>query len=320
MKILFLHGWHSVPGGVKPTFLRDAGHEVINPPLDDGDFAAAVRTAQAEYDRHRPGVIVGSSRGGAVAMNINSGTTPLVLLCPAWKRWGTVTTLKPNSVILHSLSDEVVPFEDSVELITRSGRPSQCLIEVGTDHRLAEPEPLQRMLQACEESARCVEVTVFYLEMREFPSQAVPPPRSGLEMVRVPSPTVQCYRSLYDAVGRDYHWRSRRVMSDETLRELLDDPGVEVHVLQASGSAAGFAELDFREPADVELVQFGLLPEFIGQGLGTWFLRQVIERVRVHGPRRLWLHTCTLDHPAARTLYRKAGFVEFRTELIRREL
>ncbi|QDV45284.1 hypothetical protein Enr13x_51600 [Stieleria neptunia] len=102
MKILFLHGWNSVVGGVKPTFLKDAGHEVINPALDDDDFDAAVRTAQAEYNRHPPDVVVGSSRGGAVAMNIQSESTPLVLLCPAWKNWGRATTIKPNTIILHS--------------------------------------------------------------------------------------------------------------------------------------------------------------------------------------------------------------------------
>lgn len=109
MKILFLHGWHSVPGGVKPTYLKDHGHEVINPTLNDDDFDAAVHTAQAEYDQHQPDVVIGSSRGGAVALNINPRDTPLVLLCPAWKNWGTVKTLKPNSVILHSHNDDVIP-------------------------------------------------------------------------------------------------------------------------------------------------------------------------------------------------------------------
>ena len=85
-EILFLHGWQSTPGGIKPTYLKDHGHEVLNPALPDDDFDAAVRIAQAEFDRHQPDVVVGSSRGGAVAMNINSGSTPLVLLCPAWKR------------------------------------------------------------------------------------------------------------------------------------------------------------------------------------------------------------------------------------------
>jgi len=113
MKILFLHGWHSVAGGVKPTYMKDSGHEVLNPALDDDDFDLAVRTAQAEYDQQHPDIIVGSSRGGAVAMNIKSGKTPLVLLCPAWKNWGAATKLKPNSVILHSRQDEVIPFADS---------------------------------------------------------------------------------------------------------------------------------------------------------------------------------------------------------------
>lgn len=66
MRILFLHGWQSVPGGVKPTYLAQHGHEVINPKLPDDDMEEAVHIAQAEFDQHRPQVVVGSSRGGAV--------------------------------------------------------------------------------------------------------------------------------------------------------------------------------------------------------------------------------------------------------------
>lgn len=147
MKILFLHGWHSVPGGVKPTYLKDHGHEVINPTLDDDDFTLAVRIAQAEFDRHQPLVVVGSSRGGAVAMNIDSGQAKLVLLCPAWKKYGPARTVKPNTVILHSRADDVVPFADSEELAQSSGA---TLIEIGSDHRLADPDPLAAMFRACE--------------------------------------------------------------------------------------------------------------------------------------------------------------------------
>ena len=147
MKILFLHGWQSVPGGVKPTYLATHGHEVINPKLPDEDFEQAVRIAQAEFDQHQPQVVVGSSRGGAVAMNIKSGSAKLVLLCPAWKKWGTAKTVRPDTVILHSRADDVVPFVDSEELAKNS---EATLIEVGTDHRLADPEPLAAMLTACE--------------------------------------------------------------------------------------------------------------------------------------------------------------------------
>jgi alpha-beta hydrolase superfamily lysophospholipase len=153
MRILFLHGWQSVPGGVKPTYLKEHGHEVINPKLPDDDFDKAVRIAQAEFDRHRPDVVVGSSRGGAVAMNIASGQARLVLICPAWKKYGPAGTVKPGTAILHSRADDVVPFADSEELVRNSGLPAGTLIEVGTDHRLADPEPLAAMLRACAGAA-----------------------------------------------------------------------------------------------------------------------------------------------------------------------
>ena len=123
MQLLFLHGWHSTPGGLKPAYLTDHGHTVLNPQLPDDDFEESVRIAQAEYDNHHPDVVVGSSRGGAVAININSQATPLVLLCPGWKTWGTATTVKPNTTILHSRSDDVVPFAHSEELVKNSGLP-----------------------------------------------------------------------------------------------------------------------------------------------------------------------------------------------------
>jgi len=150
MKILFLHGWQSTPGGVKPTYLKDHGHEVLNPALPDNDFDAAVRIAQAEFDQHRPDVVVGSSRGGAVAMNINSGSTPPVLLCPAWKKWGTARTVKPGTIILHSGADDVVPFADSVELMRNSKLPPESLVEVGSDHWLADPDSLKAMLEVVQ--------------------------------------------------------------------------------------------------------------------------------------------------------------------------
>ncbi len=134
----------------KPASKTSRCHEVLNPALPDDDFEAAVAIAQAEFDKHQPDVVVGSSRGGAVAMNINAGDTPLVLLCPAWKRWGTVTTVKPSTVILHSRADETLPFADSQELLRNSGLPESALIVVGTDHRLADPEPLKAMLEAVE--------------------------------------------------------------------------------------------------------------------------------------------------------------------------
>ena len=145
--ILFLHGWHSLPGGVKPTYLKKHGHTVINPALKDDDFPAALATAQSAFDKHKPEVVVCPSRGGAVARNIDRGDAKLVLLCPAWKKYGKVKTVKADTVILHSRADDVIPFADSEELAKISGA---TLIEVGNDHRLADPEPLKRMLRECD--------------------------------------------------------------------------------------------------------------------------------------------------------------------------
>ncbi len=153
MKVLFLNGWQSVPGGVKPTFLARHGHEVVNPKLPDDDFEEAVRIAQAEFDRHQPQAVVGSSRGGAVAMNLDSGDTPLVLLCPAWQKYGTASAVKENTTILHARADDVVPFADSEELVRDSGLPASALVELGDDHRLADLEPLRKMLEAADARA-----------------------------------------------------------------------------------------------------------------------------------------------------------------------
>lgn len=150
MKILYLHGWNSVIGGVKPTYLRSHGHDVHEPVLDHEDFQAALRTAQMAFDEHRPDIVVGSSRGGAVAMNIDSNIARVVLICPAWRKWGVAKTVKPGTQILHSRADDVVPFENSVELMANSGLPECALIEVGHDHRLADPEPLEALVRAVE--------------------------------------------------------------------------------------------------------------------------------------------------------------------------
>ncbi len=143
--VLFLHGLHSTPGGVKPTYLRECGFNVLNPHLPDEDFDESVRIAQEIYDDYRPTTVIGSSRGGAVAVNLEADEAKLILLCPAWKHYGDATTVKPGTVIIHSRGDEVVPYSDSEELVRNSGLPGSTLLNIGADHRLAEREPLEAM-------------------------------------------------------------------------------------------------------------------------------------------------------------------------------
>jgi len=161
--------------------------------------------------------------------------------------------------------------------------------------------------------------TVYYLEMLSPSQRVVAAPRDDLTVLFAHTISVDYYRFLYDAVGGDYNWMSRRKLSDEALAEIIQDPPDETHVLYVDGSPAGFAELNRRQPNEIELIQFGLFPGFIGQGLGKWFLQWTIDKAWSYAPNRVWLHTCTFDHPAAFPNYKQAGFDLYKEETIQQE-
>lgn len=153
MKVLFLHGYGSQPGGLKPGYLRDHGHEVVNPALPSEDFDRSVEIAQEAFDRARPDVVVGSSRGGAVALNMHTADVPRVLIAPAWKKWGKATTVNPPVTVLHSPHDELVPIDDSRELLSDSGLPEAHLLVGGEDHTMSDERALAMLLAAIEKAA-----------------------------------------------------------------------------------------------------------------------------------------------------------------------
>ncbi len=156
---------------------------------------------------------------------------------------------------------------------------------------------------------RQVDTLVTYLEMTVPPAPPpMAPPRPGLEVRLARRPTTSFYRYLYWTIGEDWTWVVRRLLTDDELRAILEDPAVEVNVLWVDGVPAGYAELDRRQPPDIELAYFGLLPEFIGQGLGRWLLDWTIRHAWRARPRRLWVHTCDLDHPRAVGVYQNSGF------------
>jgi GNAT superfamily N-acetyltransferase len=153
---------------------------------------------------------------------------------------------------------------------------------------------------------------VTYLEMTAPPAgPPVPAPMALVEIRRVPRPRVVFYRQLYEAVGTPWMWTERRCLGDDALAAILDDPRVEVDLLRVAGVPAGYVELDRRAPPDTELAYLGLTPAFIGLGLGRHLLDWAIRRAWRAGPRRLWVHTCDLDHPGALATYRRAGFRVF---------
>ena len=158
-----------------------------------------------------------------------------------------------------------------------------------------------------------IETTITYLEMKAEPRLHVPPPSSvKMMLMRAEKPSLGFYRYLYGAVGRDFHWLDRSTLTDQELATILDDPRVEVWVLYVAGQPAGFFEVDVRQsPGHVELMYFGLLPEWHGRGLGKWLLAEAIRACWSHRPERVIVETCTLDGPAALPLYQKMGFVPY---------
>ena len=148
MKVLFLHGLESKPGGRKAKFLQDKGHTVLNPALPREPFDIAVKIAQDVINYENPDIVVGSSRGGAVAMAADTRDCKVVLIAPAWKRFGVSKNLKPGTVILHSETDDVVPFDDTQELF-RSNSGTE-VIACQDNHRMSSEETLQKILETLE--------------------------------------------------------------------------------------------------------------------------------------------------------------------------
>ncbi len=168
-----------------------------------------------------------------------------------------------------------------------------------------------------------IETVVTYLEMTAPPSHAkLPPGLVKLALLRAEQPTVSFYRYLYDAVGGAWSWVDRKRLSDDELAAIIHDDAVEIYVLYLAGVPAGYAELDLRKKPEIELAYMGLVPEAIGKGLGPYLLDRVIRRAWQESPTRLWVHTCTLDHPKALALYQRFGFKPYmqRTEYLDPEL
>ncbi len=163
-----------------------------------------------------------------------------------------------------------------------------------------------------------IETTVTYLEMRAPPQRpARPTPMKRLAILRAEPPTVSFYRYLYERIGALWNWTERRLLDDEALAAIIGDERVEIYVLYVAGVPAGYAELDRRIEGEVEIAYFGLLPEFVGRGLGAYFLDWAVAAAWTRGPERVWLHTCDLDHPRALSVYQRAGFVPYRQQIER---
>ena len=157
---------------------------------------------------------------------------------------------------------------------------------------------------------------VTFLEMNE--RREVDIPSSNLKLRRIKSPGVDAYRELFRLVGAPWLWFSRLVMGDAALAAIIADSQVELFAVQDEQDRdVGMLELDFRQTGECELAFVGLTPELSGKGHGRWLLSEATSRAWRDGVNRVHVHTCSLDHPAALSAYRRAGFIPFKRAIER---
>jgi len=149
------------------------------------------------------------------------------------------------------------------------------------------------------------------LEMRERPKPR-PLPASPLRLTAWRDPTPDGYRTLFRRVGARWLWFSRLMLSDDALLAIIRDPAIHIYaVVDRGGIEIGMLELDFRVAGECEIGFFGLVPELTGKGHGDWLMAQALALGWRGDVRRMWVHTCTLDHPGALGFYRRNGFAPF---------
>ena len=132
--------------------------------------------------------------------------------------------------------------------------------------------------------------------------------------------SVADYRRLYRDVGEQWYWHDRLEWTDAELAEHLAKPTVKVRELLVGDASAGYYELQRHDDGSVEIVYFGLVPKFIGRGLGGPLLTAAAREAFAMGASRVWLHTCTLDHPNALASYQSRGFQPYRMQRLEVEI
>ncbi|ANW04633.1 GNAT family N-acetyltransferase [Bradyrhizobium icense] len=155
---------------------------------------------------------------------------------------------------------------------------------------------------------------VTHLEMTTRPALRFDQPRAW-SLRRVETPPLDWFRDLYRRVGEEWLWFSRMQMADAELAARLHSPQLEVYALVDNGRDEGLLELDFREPGQCEIGMFGVTAKLVGTGAGRWLMNRALEIAWSRPVARVWLHTCTFDHPAALAFYQRSGFRAFRRQI-----
>jgi GNAT superfamily N-acetyltransferase len=159
-----------------------------------------------------------------------------------------------------------------------------------------------------------IAAVVTHLEMTAPPARRDDPP-GNWSLRKVDSPALPWYRDIFRRVGEDWLWFSRSRMTDIELAAIIQAPDVEIYALVAGGRDEGLLELDFRGPGQCELAYFGVTAPLIGTGAARFLMNRALERAWSRDVRRVWVHTCTFDHPSAVAFYQRSGFRPFRRQI-----
>lgn len=160
-----------------------------------------------------------------------------------------------------------------------------------------------------------IAAVVTSLEMFERPPLRPAPAELHLSLRRAERPEPDWFRAIYRKVGEDWLWYSRLAMFDAALATIIHHPQVEVYALMSGAEEAGLLELDFRIAGECEVSFFGVTRPLIGTGAARWLMNQALERAWSRAVRRVWVHTCTFDHPAALAFYMRTGFRPYRRQI-----
>jgi GNAT superfamily N-acetyltransferase len=159
-----------------------------------------------------------------------------------------------------------------------------------------------------------IAAVVTHLEMTERP--VLPrDPVGAWTLRRVEMPGLDWFRDLHRRIGDEWLWSSRLRMTDAELAAMIRAPLVEIHALAEGGRDEGVLDLDFGNPSECEVRLFGVTAKLVGSGAGRWLMNRALELIWSRPVTRVWLHTCSLDHPAALAFYRRAGFRPFRRQI-----
>ena len=156
-----------------------------------------------------------------------------------------------------------------------------------------------------------IAAVITHLEMRTRPKLRPEAPGEKYELRHAPRPDLGWYRELYRRIGENWLWFSRLSLSDEALTTLIHDPAIQVHALRSAGHDKGMLELDLRRFPDAEISFLGVTQDLIGTGAGRFLLNRALEICWARSPRRVTVHTCTLDHPHALPFYLRTGFTPY---------